>query len=624
MREISVLWHLHQPDYRDPSTGTPIMPWVRMHALRGYRDLLVEGIRHGDRWTLNVVPVLLDQLDDAARGVEDAHLALTRRPADALSEADRVTILGTFVCGNERMREAFAGYRSLMSDLASPRRDAVEVVRDLQVWSTLAWFGATAVTDHPAISRLRAKGRGFSEDDKAEMLRVHDEIIAELPGLFQAAGAAGMSFSVSPYAHPILPLLVDVRHAARCQSPVPRDVAFAWPGDAREQLVRARRRYEQVFGRAPDGLWPSEGAVSPEVARLAREVGFAWIATDDGVLGRSDGRRVRPGPGPWALGDGLVGLFRDHPVSDRIGFHHAGMPATAAADELAAAARAIPEGSVLFLALDGENPWEAFADAGAAWRQAVRERLPRAGVRMISADDAARRPIRGAIDRLHTGSWINADLRVWFGDPEDWVLWRALAAVRRAIGEMGPDHPSLPAIHAAEGSDWTWWTGGEFNTPFAAEFLDAFRRHLAAACRAAGVAVPPEVDAVRAVDPGTTLAPGGLVDPQDPFSADDWLHAGRLGLATGSMAQRLPTVRFGFAPDGALWVRITGERPAALTFGDVSWNLEDPPPDGVEVRGRRASELVLRAAKAPPTLGVGVGESRWVFVLPAPADDGFV
>jgi len=33
---LVVLWHMHQPQYRDPETGRYVLPWTRLHALKDY------------------------------------------------------------------------------------------------------------------------------------------------------------------------------------------------------------------------------------------------------------------------------------------------------------------------------------------------------------------------------------------------------------------------------------------------------------------------------------------------------------------------------------------------------------------------------------------------------------
>ena len=92
------------------------------------------------------------------------------------------------------------------------------------------------------------------------------------------------------------------------------------------------------FGKTPEGLWPSEGSVSDEVFRLAAEAGFEWAATDSGVLDRTLGRGSGVDglyrPYRWAReGREIRVLFRDHFLSDLIGFVYSRMDAREAAQD---------------------------------------------------------------------------------------------------------------------------------------------------------------------------------------------------------------------------------------------------------------------------------------------------
>lgn len=568
MTRLALLWHLHQPDYRHPDTGRPTMPWTRLHALRGYRDLAIEALEQGQRATFNLVPVLIDQLLDLAAGIEDDHLALTRIPAADLDARQREAILGTFVAGNPVMIDTQPGYRPLAARVRAGEPVGVDELRDLQVWSTLAWFGSTAVRDHAPLAALRRKGAGFTEDDKAVLLEVQRSILEEVPVLFRRLARSGhAAVSVSPYTHPILPLLVDVRHAGRCLRGLPDDVDFAWPDDALDQLVRARARAKEVLGVEPVGLWPSEGAVSPEVAVLARQAGFRWLASDDGVLHRSVGHRDRPGSGAWDLGNGLRGFFRDHELSDRIGFVYATWRGEDAARDLLAAVRERGEG-VITLALDGENPWESYPDGGAGFRSSLQRLLARGPVRGVTLDEAAEESPVGRVQRLHTGSWIGADLAIWYGSPADWRAWRALAEVRRRVGP-NPSEAARAPLRAAEGSDWTWWAGDEFSTPFAEAFDALFRAHLAAACAAAGVEAPDVVHRPILVSLSPRLRPPTGWLGADPASgrAEDWRGAGWLSWPPdGSMGRgdrHTPGLSYGWTrgEQTLLWVRVALARP---------------------------------------------------------------
>ena len=565
---VGLLWHLHQPDYRDPTTGRPAMPWARLHALRGYRDLLLESVEQQAPMTINVVPSLWDQLLHYASGGDDRHLELTRLPAAALTPELAEEAVSTLPGGHHAMTDAWDAYRELKRRLAAGSPYSVQDLRDLQVWATLSWCGATAHRDYGVLAALARQGSGFSEDDKHLLLDVQSEILRSLPGLLEAlAHADGPSLSTSPYYHPILPLLVDAAHARRSMPDLPDEVRFAWPEDARAQLVNARDRVRTLTGRPPQGLWPSEGSVSPEVVGLAGEAGFRWLVSDQGVLARSS-RTESNRQGAWDLGAGVVGFFRNTELSDRIGFRYARWDPKEAVRDLMRSLAAAGEG-VITVALDGENPWETFADAGGAFRRHLYEALRQGPVRGVTFDEAAAEPVVGTVEELHSGSWIGANFHIWIGHPADREAWRALAEAREAAEAAPPSAKAaaLPHLWAAEGSDWTWWYGDDFHTEWEGAFDALFRAHLKAAWRAIGAEPPASLD--RPIGhAGAPLGrpPVGFLDIAWT-SAGAWLPwqpAGRLRAWGGSMAagSAVRELRYGWTVDhagvaDALWVRVS-------------------------------------------------------------------
>ncbi len=588
------------------------MPWTRLHALRGYRDLLVELVDAEVAATINLTPVLVDQLLDYAGGARDDHLDLTEAPADGLDAQQVETIRRDFVVGHPAMREAHPSYQALAVRAAAGTLSTADI-RDLQVWSTLAWCGRTALRDHPSLAELQRKARGFTEGDKAVLLTAQRQILEAIPRLLRALGASAVGISCSPYHHPILPLLVDTTHARRSMPTLPPELPrFAWPEDALRQLVCARARIAEVTGREPLGLWPSEGSVSPEVAELAADAGFRWLASDDGVLAQSDVAAKRPGGGPYTVGR-ITAFFRDHELSDRIGFVYSQRPAGASVHDLLSTAA--QRGGDVVIALDGENPWEAFPDAGAAFRDALHAALRDGPIRGVRLDDLAlERPI-GEITRLHTGSWIGADFRVWFGHPDDRRAWQLLAEARAAATDAPADarERAMPHLLAAEGSDWTWWYGDDFETPFAYRFDGLFRAHLRAAWRALGRVPPLHLDdPIVAPPPVSMTPPVAMIDPVD----DGWLAWAAAGRATwsrgGSMARGgdglLGGLRWGWGAGPTLWLRVdTGAcgRGTWRVSTDLASATLHPEDDGTEQAGiqllRMPRALLVGVRSAPPT-----------------------
>ncbi len=613
MTRLALLWHLHQPDYRDPITGRPLMPWVRLHALRGYRDLFLESVEHDLSVTINVVPTLLDQLEWYAQGGDDPHLALTGVPSDALSADQAHEVCHALPAGHPAMTEALPAYASLRSRVAEGHRPSTGELRDLQVWATLAWFGATAHRDFPELGALCARPGGFTEGDKGEVLAIADQVVRQLPDQLRAvAQAGGPRLSTTPLTHPILPLIIDARHALRSMPDLPDEVDFAWPQDALQQLVMARERVLAHTGVAPVGLWPSEGSVSPEVVPLAAEAGFRWLASDVGVLERSVRSATGRGGG-WGLGHGITGFFRDTELSDRVGFRYATRdPRDGAHDLLRGVVERGADGLVV-VALDGENPWESYRDAGGAFRAALYAAIRASDVVPMTLDEAADAPVVGTVERLHTGSWIGADFHIWIGHPDDRAAWSQLAAARTAAEGAPPEarRRAMPHLFAAEGSDWTWWYGDDFRTPWAPTFDALFRAHLAAAWRALSLEPPASLS-----DPIGSIAPDAI-PPQRFLEVHDhgeswlaWLGAGHLlapeaAMAAGHTVHRL---RYGWergvhGGPGALWMR--------ASVRGSGWRAELEPSDEVSERWVDG-DLVVRAGTGRATVQfVAEDGSRW-------------
>lgn len=539
MRSVNVvlLWHMHQPQYRDPTTGRYIMPWTRLHALKDYWGMvkLAEEFP-GVHMTFNVVPSLGAQIDEYASGeFHEPWFDAAFAAADSLTPEQKLHILERgFQVNHDNLMARWPRYVELYKRVQSGGEKTAAAQfsagdwRDLQLLSQLAWMDEEYLAHDSVVSALEKKGKEFTEEDKAQLKAKQLELIARVLPEYRAAAASGqIEISTTPYYHPILPLVCDTEIALRSNpnSPVPRP-PFRYPEDAREQLVRARRYHEQRFGASPAGLWPSEGSVSDQALEIAAELGFRWFASDEGVLGRT--RNIgfwRDAAGypenaeqlysPWRLKRGnreIVGFFRDHYLSDLLGFVYSRMSAQAAADDLHRRIRLIGERwtasrtPTLSLILDGENAWEYYAGNGRDFlRQFYKKMEDDPDIHPLTATEAiAAAGDIPTIESIFPASWINANFDVWIGDAEDVRAWEMLAEARevyaRAVADAEGDDRYVPeaqalnrafeSILAAEGSDWFWWFGPEHSTANDAEFDALFRKHLTAIYAALGEDAP--------------------------------------------------------------------------------------------------------------------------------------
>lgn len=525
---LALLWHMHQPYYLDPVTGESVLPWVRLHALKDYWGMvqLVQDCP-GMRATFNLVPSLVEQVEAyAAERTWDRQLVLgLREPATLDAGESAWFVREGFHAHPPGMIEPYPRYAELWRQAMDGRPFDVAALRDLQVWQKLAWVDPDVAAGDARIVALVGKGRGYDEHDKATLRAVELEVLRRIVPAYRAAAATGrVELSCSPYFHPILPLLCDsaAHHDAHPGAPLP-EPPFQWPADAATQLARAVDAHTHWFGARPAGVWPSEGSVSPAAAAAIAEAGFAWAATDEDILRRSRALAGLPSPDVLKFrahaletpGGPLRLAFRDHGLSDLIGFTYQRWPATAAIDDFVGRLHAIGEhcrvaagrAATVFVILDGENAWEHYDGGGRPFLRALYQRVSRGpDIRPVTMADAT----AGAAEplpRLFSGSWIHGDFGIWIGHADDRRAWAQLQQARTRLAAAAP--ATMPeawrdaegAILAAEGSDWFWWYGDDHSSAHDRDFDALFRRHLRRAYHALGDEPPDELHRTNITTP---------------------------------------------------------------------------------------------------------------------------
>ncbi|HWI19109.1 MAG TPA: glycoside hydrolase family 57 protein, partial [Vicinamibacterales bacterium] len=512
--KLALLWHMHQPYYEDLATGEHILPWVRLHAIKDYWGMvamLEEFPRI--RVTFNLVPSLVRQVQAYAEGTaRDKHLDVGLKPAaDLTSDESRWMVANGFHAPYGRMIGPYPRYAQLHARRLERRPFDVDELRDLQVWHKLAWMDPDLLASDARLSGLIAKDRGFSEDDKRVLREIELELLARVLPAYRAAGARGqVELSTSPFYHPILPLLCDSDAHQRAHPGAARPRHHVRrPEDARLQIARAIDFHEAVFGQRPGGMWPSEGSVSDEAVSLMGAAGLTWIATDEDILSRSLGMPLHDRPDllyrPYRVGaSGPVALFRDHGLSDRVGFHYQSWDPVAAADDFVnhvrIAGRRVKESggevATVTAILDGENAWEHFEGGGRPFLRALYRALDAADdIQTVTMSEAAAGPA-GTLDSIFPGSWINGDFYIWMGHRDDHRAWDQLSEARdvfdrrSAAVEPAARDRALEELLIAEGSDWFWWYGDDHSSDHDADFDDLFRRHLRNAYSALDLPIP--------------------------------------------------------------------------------------------------------------------------------------
>ncbi|MBS1536130.1 MAG: hypothetical protein JST20_00110 [Bacteroidetes bacterium] len=517
---IAILWHQHQPFYKKEETF--ILPWVRVHGAKDYYDLPAL-LREFPliKQTFNLAPSLMMQIDEyCTKGTRDRIQILTEINADTLSETDKKDILKLFfLCNHELMVLPYERYRILFEegrneDFALERFTSQDW-RDIQTWYNLTWIGQSFRNDK-RVKSLFDKGKNFTEEEKLQVLAIHNEILGKiLPEMKDLQQSGQIEISVTPLYHPILPLIIDNHSALEAMPEASMPFTpFAHPEDANTHIQRAIEYYKSEFGEKPNGMWPSEGSISNEALGLMVENGIQWAASDEEVLWASTKsshdwtdkyfpRTVKTEQGDIAL------LFRDHSLSDAVGFVYSRWNADHAAEDFCRRLLDIRSAivkkhgeeallsAVVPIILDGENCWEYYYQNGTYFLRALYERLSSKEFTTVTCSEAIQSAnFLPTIESIRAGSWINANFKIWIGHHQDNAAWTMLSKARFAVGEC-TSHPHFESafehILIAEGSDWCWWYGDDHVSANQHEFDELFRWNIAEAYRKVDLVPPDEV-----------------------------------------------------------------------------------------------------------------------------------
>ncbi len=614
---LCVLWHMHQPFYKDLISGEYRMPWTRLHALKDYYGM-VSVLRDFPEvhQTFNLVPSMVVQVEEYASGdAADPFLRVALKPAEVLTEAEQEFMLRHFLFPSpSRMVTRFPRYAEFCEAWRAADRNPQRAMRlfttaayrDLQVLSQLSWFDEEYLEHDPEIHDLTRRGRDYTIDDQARIARKQAELLGRVVPVYKEFARSGqIEISTTPFYHPILPLLCDSNVASVSHPYLPLPSRYVYPQDARTQLERAREYCGERFEVPPEGLWPSEGSVSDEALSIAADAGFRWAATDNGVLSRTLGRAAGLNetyrPYLWRKDGREIHLaFRDHYLSDLIGFVYSRIGPREAAHDFLDRIRENCRGilssgrdALVPIILDGENAWEYYEHNGRSFLRELYSGIQAdRNIEALTMSEALKRVEPEPLDGVFPGSWINANFDVWIGAEEDNRAWEYLLRARQTYDRMaasaGAEARKLAfeELMIAEGSDWCWWYGPEHQSEFRDEFDELFRAHLANVYGALGITPPEELSRpiLKASVQAMHTPPTGPIRPVidgDITSYFEWLGAGiyRVDKRSGAMHGKRFLIReLAYGSDGQnLYVRVDFESSAAPTLTGMEAHITVQP-----------------------------------------------
>ena len=512
-------WHMHQPEYRDLRSGEYILPWTYLHAIKDYVDMVAHLEAVPDACAVvNFAPILIEQIQDydwqirqffqTGKRLNDALLFSLVSDLAELDVKEKIKLIENCRKANkDRQIGRYPAYSRLydLSDWLLANPDVLHYVDqqfliDLTVWYHLAWTGETVKRNDERIQQLIAKAQDFDQDDRRLLLQVIQDIISSiLPRYKRLAEQGQIELSVTPYAHPIMPLLLDIHsvHEAMPDAPLP-DIE-GYPGGeqrVRWHLKKGLEVFADAFGFTPQGCWPSEGSLSEATLGILNEFGFKWTASGGNVLRNSlnaSGQEKQAIYHPFQLESQAINcFFRDDGLSDLIGFEYSKWHADHAVGDLIHhlenICHSVKEDGVVSIIMDGENAWEYFPENGYYFLSTLYQRLSESPcIELTTFSECIEQKIQVMpLKKLVAGSWVYGTFSTWIGDPAKNRGWEMLAEAKQAFnGVMAENTLSQQQLAEAEkqlavceGSDWFWWFGDYNPGDAVSAFEKQFRLNL--------------------------------------------------------------------------------------------------------------------------------------------------
>jgi len=517
------LWHMHQPVYKDASSGVFKLPWVFLHAIKDYSEMLKYYEIYPLKATFNFVPSLLDQLKEyQSYNCEDMTLNIMKKEVKELTENEREFLLPRLFWANEiHMIEPLTTYLDLYkkfkhgSGLSSAFTDSE--LLDAEVLFLLSWTGTFIRDESTVIKKLLLKGRNFSEEEKRELFSIlHEKVRYIFTQLKSLKTKNRIEISLTPYYHPILPLLLDMDSAKQALPDIKLpEKKFSLAGEAAWHVSEAENTFYEYFEEAPQGMWPAEGSISSEALELFSKAGIKWVASDEDVLANSLGisfdntgkRRCIYERHYTDTDNGKIFIFfRDKRLSDLIGFKYSKEDGHKAAEDFISKLRIIYDSCdfspVVPVILDGENAWEHYTNNGRDFLNPLYQQIADQNWIYTSTISEALSPNDindHKVEKICAGSWIRGDLATWVGHPEKNKAWDLFFDTKETFDKHesklndSVKRAAADCLRVAEGSDWFWWYGDDHHTDQLDVLDEIFRSYLIQTYKTMELDIPPDL-----------------------------------------------------------------------------------------------------------------------------------
>lgn len=489
--EVMFIWHMHQPCYKAVGKNYYLLPWVRLHAVKDYYGMaaILEQFQKV-KVTFNFSGILLEQILDYSKNkAKDYYLELTLKKAEKLTKKEKAFIIDRFFSVNfERYILHTSRYLSLHKKREENKTFTKKDIVDLQVLFNLSWFHPITVKKDKKISALIKQGKDYTQKDKEYIIKKQYEIISSIIPLYKKLlKAKRIEISLTPHQHPIMPLVYDMDIVKKYHLGKAPSTHFSHPEDCLWHLKKAKKVFKDIFQTDIKGSWPSEGGVSEDILDLYHKEKFKWIGADEEILFKSlttdfvslemikSQRHLLYYPHEYK---GVNIFFRDRGLADAISFIYQGWedPVFAANDFLEQCktihyrTKDMVHRRVIPIIMDGENAWEFYRNGGWEFLSTIYGALEHSQILSTTTPSEYRDNLKKdkgknnhikPLEKIHPGSWINADFHVWIGSKENNHNWVVLKKLRDVIEKYAKTEKirkkAMEYFYIIEGSDWNWW-----------------------------------------------------------------------------------------------------------------------------------------------------------------------
>jgi len=555
---LVICWHMHQPNYVDSSANTYVLPWTYLHAIKDYVDMAahLEAAPEA-RAVVNFAPVLLEQLDDYATKIKrwaETGSEISDPLLDALASSSvhccfkKNDVLNDCLRINEeRLVDRHSHFKKMFHFAKQFAKEpelldylSEQFVCDLLVWYNLAWMAETEKRTNPVLIELIKKESNYTIEDRHRLVRIIGKLIESIVPRYRALAKSGqVELAFSPYAHPIIPLMLDFKTAQQASPDMPLPAHKEYPGGeerSRWHFKKGIEVFDAHFGFKPAGCWPSEGGVSDATIDMCEEMGIDWVASGESVLrnslnnaGLDDESNVHRA---YQLNTNSVKCyFRDDGLSDLIGFDYSKWHADDAIHNLIHHIESISKGcadkknTVISIIMDGENAWEYYPENGYYFLSQLYEKLAEnKNFELTTYSQCQASGIESVfLPHIVAGSWVYGTFSTWIGDKDKNLGWDLLCDAKQVFDQiMASDQLDDAAQQAAiqqlaicEGSDWFWWFGDYNPAESVSDFDKLFRTHLSQLYILLGQEPPESLTRVISVGGGDPAAGGVMRQGSD-------------------------------------------------------------------------------------------------------------